>query len=93
MQTATTTPAAYWGETPATLSGGISASSTTPPPSRILLSVRQLAYEQPALSEGGIRWSIFNRKTNGLEESGALVRRGSRVFVDRERYLSWLAGE
>lgn len=82
MQT-TASPASYKGET----------STTTPAPSRVILTIKQLAAEQPALSEGGIRWAIFNRETNGLEESGAIVRNGSRVYLDRERYLSWLAGD
>ena len=83
MHTATASPASFNGAT----------STITPPPSRVILTVKQLADEQPALPEGGIRWAIFNRYTNGLEESGAIVRNGSRVYLDRERYLSWLAGD
>jgi len=67
--------------------------TTTPAPSRIILSVRQLAQEQPALSEGGLRWMLFNRERNGLASSGAVIRRGTRVLLDRERFLAWLAGE
>ena len=66
--------------------------STTPPPSRILLSVKQLVAEQPALTTGSVRWQLFHRKTNGLAESGAIIKRGSRILIDREKYLAWLAG-
>ena len=89
MQSTTARPATFNGETPATLSGG----NSTPAPSRFLLTVKQMAAEQPAVSVGGIRWQIFNRETNGLEESGAIVRNGTRVYLDREKYLAWLAGE
>jgi hypothetical protein len=55
------------------------------------LTVRQLAEQQPALSEGGIRWDLHNRGTNGLAKSGAILQRGRRLLIDPERYLSWLA--
>ena len=57
-----------------------------------LLTIKQLADDVPALSEGGLRWDIFNAKVNGLEESGAMARRGSRVYLWRNRYLEWLSG-
>ena len=91
MQSTNARPATFNGETPATLSGG--NPSSAPPPSRVLLTVKQQAAEQPALFVGGIRWQIFNRHTNGLEKSGAIVRNGARVYLDREKYLAWLAGE
>jgi hypothetical protein len=67
------------------------AAPIIPPPSRILLTVRQLAEQQPALSEGGIRWDLHNRASNGLAKSGAILQRGRRLLIDPERYLSWLA--
>jgi hypothetical protein len=56
-----------------------------------LLTVRQLSEDQPALTEGGIRWDLFNRSSNGLADSGAVIQRGRRVLLDRDRYLEWLA--
>ena len=64
---------------------------TVPPPSRVLLNVKQLAQQQPALTEGGIRWDLFNREANGLAKSGAIIRRGRRVLIDPERYIEWLS--
>jgi hypothetical protein len=55
-----------------------------------ILTVRQLAESQPALTEGGIRWQIFNKDFNGLAHSGALVRVGARVLIDPDKYLGWL---
>jgi hypothetical protein len=61
-----------------------------PTPSRVLLTVKQMAQQQPALSEGGIRWDLFNRDHNGLAKSGAIFRRGRRILLDPEIYLKWL---
>ena len=63
-----------------------------PPPSRTFLTVTQLAQQQPGLSVGGIRWDLFNRATNGLAESGAVIQRGRKLLIDAELYLKWLAG-
>ncbi len=62
-----------------------------PPPSRVLFTVDRLAEQQPGLTKGKIRWDLFNRKSNGLEESGAVVNRGRRLLLDQDRYLDWLA--
>lgn len=40
-----------------------------------------------------IRWDIFNAARNGLEEAGAIVRRGRRVYVVVPRYRDWLLGK
>lgn len=61
-----------------------------PPPESILATVRQLAEQQPALSQGGIRWSVFNAEFNGLAASGALVRTGRRVLIDPALYMAWM---
>lgn len=66
------------------------AAKAIPAPSRLLLTVRQFAQQQPGLAEGGIRWDLFNREKNGLAQSGAIFQRGRRILIDPERYLSWL---
>jgi len=62
-----------------------------PPASRVFLTVRQLADQQPGLTVGGIRWDLFNRASNGLEQSGAIVYRGRKILIDPELYLDWMA--
>ena len=62
-----------------------------PVPTRTFLTVKQLARQQPALTEGGIRWDLFNRQTNGLAQSGAVIQKGRKLLLDPERYLAWLA--
>lgn len=39
---------------------------------------------------GGLRWQIFNEQTNGLSESGAIVRNGRAVYIDEDLYFEWL---
>jgi len=39
---------------------------------------------------GGLRWQIFNERTNGLAESGAIIRNGRTVWIDEDRYFDWL---
>jgi hypothetical protein len=39
-----------------------------------------------------LRWLWYRRADNGIEASGALVKSGGRVLVNRKRYASWLAG-
>lgn len=55
-----------------------------------LVTVTQLIEIEPALTRGGIRDDLFHRESNGLEASGAVIYRGRRILLHRERYLSWL---
>ena len=40
--------------------------------------------------EPRIRWWIFHRKSNGLEASGAIIKRSGRWFVIVPRMKNWL---
>lgn len=56
-----------------------------------LRSVKQLAAELKrtgGFSEGALRWLVFNREQNGLDN--AIVRIGRKVFIDRARFDAWL---
>lgn len=53
-------------------------------------SAAQLAAAEPALPIGAIRHDLFNRESNGLAASGALVWRGRRLLIHRQRYTAWL---
>lgn len=56
-----------------------------------LATVRTLAQKYPdVITEGGLRWEIFNEEINGLKESGAILRRGRKVLIDTDRYFGWL---
>lgn len=58
-----------------------------------LLTVSQFSQKHRAFPEGGVRHRIFHSKTNGLEESRAIVRNGRRVLIDEERWFSWLQSD
>lgn len=41
-------------------------------------------------SEPQLRWMIFHAASNGLADSGAIVRVGRRVYIDVEAFDGWL---
>ena len=55
-----------------------------------LLTVQQFADENPAFSESGLRWQIFNETKNGLKKAGAIIRIGRKVLIDSDRYFDWV---
>lgn len=55
-----------------------------------ITTVSQIVTKHDGLTEGGVRWDIFNAEQNGLAESGAVVRKRRRVYLVEERYLTWL---
>jgi hypothetical protein len=57
---------------------------------RNLRRVNQFLQENPAFTNGQIRWLIFNSANNGLDEAGAIVRMPRRVFIDTDRFFQWL---
>lgn len=61
-----------------------------PPATRVLQTVEQLCNEQDALTVGMVRALLFNRQTNGLQASGAVIRVGRRLLLERDRFLDWI---
>lgn|SRR4051812_45062847 len=57
------------------------------------LTVEQMVKRHPALTPGGLRWMLFHRETNGLEQSGAIITRGRRIYLDETRFLEWFASQ
>jgi hypothetical protein len=66
------------------------ATASTPSPTRTLYTVKQFAGRHPFLTESALRFQIFNRMSNGLEPSGALVCLGRKRLIDEERYFGWI---
>jgi len=59
-----------------------------------LETVRTLAQKYPnVITEGGLRWEIFNKDSNGLKESGAILKRGRKILIDADRYFDWLRNQ
>lgn len=54
-----------------------------------LATIKQFIEQERAFTEGGTRWAIFNADSNGLTDSGALVRVGRRVLIDPPLFLAW----
>jgi len=55
-----------------------------------LLTISQFSIKHGFISNGGLRYQIFNAKNNGLEMARAIVRVGRRVLIDEERYFAWI---
>jgi hypothetical protein len=55
-----------------------------------LSTVKQFTARHPAFPEGGLRHRIFHAQTNGLADSGVIVRNGRRVLIDEEKFFVWL---
>lgn len=59
-----------------------------------LETVRTLARKHPdVITEGGLRWEIFQQEANGLKQSGAIIKRGRKILIDADRYFNWLYGQ
>lgn len=58
-----------------------------------LLTVSQFIKKHPFISNGGLRFQIFDAKNNGLEKVGAIVRMGKRVLVNEGKYFFWIESQ
>ena len=57
-----------------------------------LETVKTLASKHPGvIREGGLRWEIFNKETNGLAESRAIIKHGGKILIDADLYFDWLS--
>ena len=59
--------------------------------SGVIHTVQTLAASEPALNEGGIRWTIFRHK-DALREAGAIFYSGKKLLIDRDVYIDFLKG-
>ena len=53
-----------------------------------ILTIDKLVTAFPAFGEKTVRWWIYNGKSNGFE--ACLIRIGSRIYIDRNRFIEWL---
>ncbi len=55
------------------------------------LTVNQFHKKHKAFTMGGLRALIFNEETNGLAESGALIRVGKKILIHEPTFFNiWL---
>ena len=59
-------------------------------PQRTLFTISQFCDTHPAFTPGGIRYAIHRSVHSGLGESGAIIRIGSRVYIDEGRFFNWV---
>ena len=55
-----------------------------------LKTVTQFSKSNEAFPEGGLRWLIHNKHSNGLLESGAIIKLGGRILIDEDRFMPWV---
>jgi hypothetical protein len=56
----------------------------------LYLTVNQFTQKHIAFTKGGMRSLIFNENSNGLANSGAIVRLGRKVLINDEKFFVWL---
>lgn len=56
---------------------------------RKLKTVAAFADDGP-FSEAQLRWMIFNEANNGMQDHGAIVRVGRRVYIDVDAFDRWI---
>jgi hypothetical protein len=59
----------------------------------LYLTVQQFSKKHPAFPAGTLRHQIFYEETNGLKQSGAIVRNGRRVLINEPKYFTWLESQ
>jgi hypothetical protein len=58
-----------------------------------LRTVQQLCKEHPVFTPGGIRWLLFHRQQNGLNDAGAVIKLGRKVLIDIDRFFQWIENQ
>lgn len=57
-----------------------------------IFNKNQILERNPGLTDGEFKNWLFNRKTNGMEASGAVFKVGRRNYVDEDKFNAWLKG-
>jgi hypothetical protein len=69
------------------------AATETTEPAWSYFTVKQFSERHPAFTVGSLRALIFNSNTNGLTESGAVVRINRKVLINEGKFFAWLEME
>ncbi|MEI6067960.1 MAG: hypothetical protein WCP96_11495 [Methylococcaceae bacterium] len=59
-------------------------------PAWLYSTVKQFSERHPAFTVGSLRALIFNANSNGLNESGAIVRINRRVLINEPNFFIWV---
>lgn len=58
-----------------------------------LKSVKLFILDNPSFTHGGIRSMIFNEETNGLKDSGAILRVGRKILINEHKFYDWIKAQ
>lgn len=58
-----------------------------------LKSIKNFTKDNPSFTEGGMRSLIFNEETNGLKDSGAILRIGRKILIDEPKFYNWIKAQ
>ena len=58
-----------------------------------LKSIKHFTEDNPSFTQGGMRSLIFNEETNGLKDSGAILRVGRKILIDEPRFYDWIKSQ
>lgn len=67
--------------------------STTPSTGPVRIRAFVERHKAEGWTEPAVRWLIFKSEENGLQDAGAIVRLGRRIFIDETKFYSWLREE
>ena len=70
---------------------GVHAQGLNPPRfshQRRLATVVEFCMKYPAFPIGGLRWLLFHREQNGLDQ--AVIKLGRKILIDEEKFFEWL---
>lgn len=58
-----------------------------------LKSIKLFTEDNPSFTQGGMRSLIFNEQTNGLKDSGAILRVGRKILIDEPKFYNWIKAQ
>ena len=61
-------------------------------PTQLYSTVKQFSERHPAFTVPSLRALIFDGNSNGLNESGAVVRINRRVLINEPKFFDWVDG-
>lgn len=53
------------------------------------MTVQQFVDSHAYYTMASFRWILFNRATNGLTASGAIIKIGKKIIIDSEKVEEW----
>jgi hypothetical protein len=68
-------------------------SAPAAPNAPVYSTVKQFSEKHPAFSVGSLRAHIFQASSNGLNESGAIVRVGRRILLSETKFFDWIEAQ